>query len=126
MEGESAGSGWGLAIHREDWFASSFAEWRQKPARDASSLRQQPLDLTAGQAELVKNLSDWALPGKQWGAPPAMTGGDQAKPVREAPPSFRRGQRDQGNVMDVISHSTADAQARSFVDNWATAEPLSR
>ena len=52
--------------------------------------------------------------------------GRQAKPEREAPPSIRRGQRDQGNVMDVISHSTADAQARSFVDNWATAEPLSR
>ena len=59
-------------------------------------------------------------------APPAMTAGDQAKPVREAPPSIRRGQRDRGNAMDVISHSTADAQARSFIDNWATPEPHSR
>jgi hypothetical protein len=104
----------------------------KKPARDASSLRQQLLDLTAEQAELVKNLSDWALPGKQW------------VPLS---PSIRRGQRDRGNVMDVISsasdrdalrarirdqsravadHIAADAQARSFIDNWATPEPLSR
>jgi hypothetical protein len=80
-------------------------------------------------------------------APPAMTAGDQAKPVREAPPSIRRGQRDRGNAMDVISsasdrdalrarirdqsravadHIAADAQARSFIDNWATPEPHSR
>jgi hypothetical protein len=32
-----------------------------------ASLRRQLLDLTAEQAELVENLSDWALPGKQWG-----------------------------------------------------------
>ena len=76
-----------------------------------ASLRRQLLDLTAEQAELVENLSDWALPGKQWG------------PLS---PSIRRGQRDRGNAMDVISHSTADAQARSFIDNWATPEPHSR
>ncbi len=26
MEGESSGSGWGLAIHRWDWYASTFAD----------------------------------------------------------------------------------------------------
>jgi len=97
-----------------------------------ASLRRQLLDLTAEQAELVENLSDWALPGKQWG------------PLS---PSIRRGQRDRGNAMDVISsasdrdalrarirdqsravadHIAADAQARSFINNRATPEPPSR
>jgi hypothetical protein len=28
MDGESSGSGWGLAIKRWNWCASTFAEWR--------------------------------------------------------------------------------------------------